>query len=163
MYDMKRVNLILENKDFKERTAQIRELEKDRIFCRHGMDHSLDVARIATMMASDEGIDVKRDVIYAAALLHDIGRPEQYTDGVEHELASAAAAPFILEECGYSEAETEKIVTAIINHGNEAVMGEKNLTGLLYRADKASRKCYMCDAVNECHKRPDKRVMEIKY
>ena len=160
---MKRVNLILENKAFRERVAQIRELEKDRIFCRHGMDHSFDVARIATLMASDEEIDVKRDVIYAAALLHDIGRVEQYGDGTEHEIASAAVAPFILEDCGYSEIETEIIVTAIINHGNEAVMDQNDLTGLLYRADKASRKCYMCDAISKCHKRPDKRVMEIKY
>ena len=160
---MKRVNLILQNDEYKSRVARIEELEVDRKFCRHGMDHFLDVARIAVLMAKDEGIDAGRDIIYAAALLHDIGRPEQYEDGVEHELASAAVAPFILEECGYSEAETQEIVTAIINHGNEAVKNENSLTGLLYRADKASRKCYMCKAIDECHKSPEKRVMEIKY
>ncbi len=160
---MKRIDLILNNKEYRARVKRIEELEKDRIFCRHGMDHFLDVARIATLMAADEGIDAERDIIYAAALLHDIGRVEQYEDGTEHEIASAALAPFILEECGYSEAQIEMMVNAIINHGNEAVMDEKNLTGLLYRADKASRKCYMCEAADKCHKAENKRVKEIRY
>ncbi len=160
---MNRVDNILQNAEYKARVSRIEELEADRKFCRHGMDHFLDVARIATLMAEDEGIKADREVIYAAALLHDIGRPEQYEDGTEHEIASAAVAPFILEECGYSEGEAEAVVTAIINHGNEAVKEEMNLTGLLYRADKASRKCFMCKAIDECHKSPDKRVMNIRY
>ncbi len=160
---MNRVNHILKNDEYRTRVSRIEELEADRKFCRHGMDHFLDVARIATLMAEDEGIKIDRDVIYAAALLHDIGRPEQYEDGTEHEIASAAVAPFILEECGYSEAETEKIVTAIINHGNEAAADEQNLTGLLYRADKASRKCFMCKATEDGHKPVAKRVMNIRY
>ncbi len=160
---MDRVDRIKDNIEYRERVAGIEELEKDRIFCRHGMDHFLDVARIAALMAADEGLAYDRDVIYAAALLHDIGRPEQYEDGTEHELASAAVAPYILEECGYNEEEIELIVTAIINHGNEAVKDDKDLTGLLYRADKASRKCYMCKATDECHKSEDKRVMHIRY
>ena len=45
------------------------------------MDHFLDVARIATLMAADEGLARDRDLLYAAALLHDIGRVEQYKRG----------------------------------------------------------------------------------
>ena len=160
---MERVNRIIVNSRFIELAAQIDELESDRIFCRHGMDHLLDVARIAVIMAGEDNLTIGRDIIYAAALLHDIGRGQQYINGTEHELASAAIAPYILEECGYSAEETDEIVEAIINHGNEAVKDEKNLTGILYRADKASRKCFMCEASDMCHKSPEKRVMHIAY
>ena len=90
---MERVNRILRNDRYIELAAQTDELEVDRIYCRHGMDHALDVARIATIMAADEGLAVKRDIIYAAALIHDIGRGQQYINGTEHELAGAAIAP----------------------------------------------------------------------
>ena len=163
MEGSERVNSIKDNAMFRNLVSQIEELEADRIFCRHGMDHFLDVARIAALMAVDEGLDIARDIIYATALLHDIGRAEQYRSGTEHELASAAIAPFILSECGYSEEETDEIVTAIINHGNEAVKEQNDLTGLLYRADKASRKCYMCKVTDRCHKKPEKLVMDILY
>ena len=160
---MERVNRILKNEEYKNRVADICSLERDRIFCRHNMEHFLDVARIASLMASDEGIGIERDIIYAAALLHDIGRAEQYRDDTPHEIASAAIAPFILEDCGYSEKECDMIVAAIINHGNGSVSDRKDLTGILYRADKASRKCFMCPAIDRCHKSPEKLVMEIRY
>lgn len=160
---MRRVNNILKNKRYEQLLSQIEELETDRIFCRHNIDHFLDVARIATIMNDDEGLGIERDMVYAAALLHDIGRGQQYINGTAHETASADIAPSILNECGYSDKETEEIVDAIRQHGNEEVKEQKDLTGILYRADKASRKCYRCDAKDKCHKSPDKLVMEIKY
>ncbi len=160
---MERVNRIIRNDKFIEFCAHTEDLEHDRIFCRHDMEHALDVARIAVIMAADEQLDIRRDVIYAAALLHDIGRAQQYINGTEHELASAVIAPYILDKCGYNEEEIDLIVEAIINHGNEAVKDQNDLTGILYRSDKASRKCYMCHAIDMCHKSPDKMVMEIKY
>ena len=160
---MERVNRIIKNDGFKKLVHEIEELETDRIFCHHDIDHFLDVARIATIIAQDDGIDKERDIIYAAALLHDIGRGEQYKNDIEHELASAAIAPSILSECGYTEDEIDEIVVAILNHGNEAVKDDADLAGILYRADKASRKCYMCKVTDSCHKPPEKLVMEIKF
>lgn len=160
---MQRVNNILKNKTYEALLSEIEELETDRIFCRHNIDHFLDVARIATIINDDEDLGIQRDMIYAAALLHDIGRGEQYTKGIAHELSSAGIAPSILRECGYTDEETDVIVTAIREHGNEAVKDKKDLTGILYRADKASRKCYRCKAIDKCHKRFDKLVTEIKY
>ncbi len=160
---MDRVNKILQNEDFKRLVADVEELEKDRIFCRHNMDHFLDVARIAVIMAADEGLILERGIIYAAALLHDIGRGEQYRSKTPHEEASAGLAPAILADCDFSDEEIRNISEAIRQHGNEAVKDEPDLTGLLYRADKASRKCFMCKAVDQCHKKPEKRVMTIKY
>ena len=160
---MKRIDRIIQNNVYAELAADIEELEKDRIFCHHDMDHFLDVARIAVIMASDEDIAIERETIYAAALLHDIGRGEQYRNGTPHEEASAKLAPSILKACDFSDEETDRITEAIRQHGNENVKGQKDLTGLLYRADKASRKCFMCAASDKCHKKPEKRVMSIKY
>ena len=160
---MDRVNKILENDDFKRLVVDIEELEKDRIFCHHGMDHFLDVARIAVIMASDENIPIDRELIYAAALLHDIGRGEQYRCGTPHEEASAKLAPSILKACDFSDEETGRITEAIRQHGNETVKDRSDLTGILYRADKASRKCFKCAATDKCHKAIEKRVMRIKY
>ncbi len=161
--DLERADNIIKNKEFRKLAEHIAHLETDRIFCRHGMDHCLDVARIAVIMAADDGIDMPRDIIYAAALLHDIGRGEQYEKGTEHEAAGAELAVPILRESGYTDEETALITEAIKQHGNISVKDDRDLNGLLYRADKASRKCYMCDAISQCHKAPDKRVMGILY
>ena len=160
---MNRVDKIMKNDGFLRLVADIEELEKDRIFCHHDMDHFLDVARIAVIMASDANIELDREMIYAAALLHDIGRGEQYRNNTPHEQASARIAPEILADCDFRDEEISVIAEAIRQHGNEAVKDEPDLTGLLYRADKASRKCFMCKAVDQCHKKPEKRVMTIKY
>lgn len=160
---MQRVNNILKNKVYDELLTHIEELETDRIFCRHNMDHFLDVARIAVIMNEEEGLGIPKDIIYAAALLHDIGRGEQYEKGIEHEIASADIAPGILRKCGYSDGETDSIVEAIRRHGNEDVKDQADLTGILYRADKASRKCYRCGVIDKCHKKREKLVMEIRY
>ncbi|MCR5687157.1 MAG: HD domain-containing protein [Lachnospiraceae bacterium] len=160
---MDRVNAILKNEQYRQIMDRIAELERDRIFCRHGIDHCLDVARIASLICLDEGYGISRDLIYAAALLHDIGRPQQYADGTAHEEAGAGLAPQILRQCGYDETECRIIADAVRLHGDEQVKDERNLSGLIYRADKSSRRCYMCPAIGMCHKKPEKRVMEIRY
>ena len=53
--------------------------EKERIFCRHGMEHLLDVARIAYITNLEEGLGIEKDVIYAAGLLHDVIEDTDYT------------------------------------------------------------------------------------
>ena len=64
------------------------------------MVHFLDVARIGTIIALEEGLELDREWIYAAALLHDCGKHEQYENGTPHEQASARIAPEILKDCG---------------------------------------------------------------
>ena len=63
------------------------EYEKNRIFCRHGMDHLMDVARIAYIENLEKNCGISKEIIYGAALLHDIGRYLQYTEGIPHERA----------------------------------------------------------------------------
>ena len=96
-----------------------------------------------------------------AALLHDIGRWQEYENGVRHELASAQLAPNILEECGFSEDEIEKIVYAIMNHRNKEIAEDISLAGFIYRADKKSRPCYFCEAESECDWSVTKKNLEI--
>lgn len=160
---MERVNEIIRNKEYNELLSEIEELEKDRVFCRHNMVHFLDVARIGSLICYEDGINIEKGLIYAAALLHDIGRGAQYKDGTPHEKASAELAGKILKQCGFSKNETAAIIEAIREHGNEGVKGRKDLAGVLYRADKLSRKCFECKAINECHKSVDKKNMWVFY
>ncbi len=156
-------NKILQNERYKQIVEHIEELESDRIFCHHDMAHFLDVARIAVLMAAEEDLPIKRDIIYSAALLHDIGRAEQYINGTAHEAAGVPIAGKILDECGFCPGDITEIIEAVRQHGNVEIRDKADLTGLIYRADKASRRCYMCKASDRCHKAPEKRVQEIRY
>ena len=70
---MERIQNILKHPEFEKSMRMIRTLEKERIFCCHGMEHLLDVARIAYITSLEEEAGIKKDVIYAAGLLHDVG------------------------------------------------------------------------------------------
>lgn len=137
--------------------------EADRSFCRHNIAHLLDVARIGRIITLEEGLDIPEDMIYGAALLHDIGRHIQYEDGTPHELASAGIAPEILRECGYDEKETDVIVRAISLHRTKEIAQERTLNGVLYRADKASRPCFACKMEKACDWKKEKKNMQIKW
>ena len=160
---MDRVNEIIKNEEYDFNLNKIGELEADRKFCRHDLTHFLDVARICMLICMDERIEIDRELIYAAALLHDIGRARQYLESIAHEEASAEIAKKILEDAGFVGKENDEIIEAIREHGNEKIKGRKDLTGVLYRADKLSRKCFKCSASNECHKSNDKKNMWVFY
>jgi len=137
--------------------------EAQRRFCRHNMAHFLDVARIAMILNLEEELGLEKEQIYAAALLHDLGKHIQYDDGTPHEKASAEIAPKILTECGFDNKETDVIISAILSHRDHSVAEEKNLRGILYRADKASRACFSCEAQTECNWKEGKKNLQIKY
>lgn len=154
---MERVNLIYQHPTFIDCCLKIEEWEENRIFCRHNREHFLDVARLAMIFNLEDNYGIKKSIIYAAALLHDIGRHLQYESEIPHEKASAHIAPDILKECGYSIEEVNKIVEAILYHRDQNIKDEKNLKGLLYRADKASRSCFWCKAEGECNWKSNKK------
>ena len=159
----KRRNKILKHDLFIEYNEKIEAWEKNRIFCHHDMVHFLDVARLAMIINLQEAIGADEDCIYAAALLHDIGRFVQYEDGTPHEEASAKLAEPILKECGYTERETSVIIGAISRHRDRESAAERNLNGLLYRADKMSRSCFACKAEKECDWKADKKNLRLFY
>ena len=180
---MERINKIIKHRLFREYIEKIRIHEQDRIFCKHDTIHFLDVCRLAEIdwlnycmlqMKSNSSVQgglvitestlqqINRELLYAAGLLHDIGRWQEYETGVRHEISSAELAPGILKECGFLQEEIEKIVYAIINHRNSDVKEQISLAGFLYRADKKSRPCYFCGAEKECDWSATKKNLELK-
>lgn len=158
---MERVNRILQHETFQQHMRKNEAAEKDRIFCHHDMAHFLDVARIAMILNLQEGLGLSQGMIYGAALLHDIGRHEQYRMGTPHETASARIAPDILADCGYEPEEIQEIAEAIALHRDSETAERHDLAGILYRADKASRACFSCNASGQCNWKEDRKNLEI--
>lgn len=158
-----RVNKILNHDLFAENLMRNKMAEEGRIFCRHDMGHFLDVARLAMILNLTEGFGIDKDLIYAAALLHDIGRFRQYEEGVPHDRESARIAPEILKDCGFDNKETDVIVMAIRSHRDARIQEERSLSGLLYRADKMSRSCFTCEAEGQCDWKADKKNLTLQY
>lgn len=160
---MIRVEAILASPVFKAYVARNAEKEADRKFCCHGFQHLVDVARIAYILMLENGDIEKfaaandlnrrtaREMIYAAALLHDIGRWKEYETGQDHAVLSAELAVDILAETGFSRIESGLITAAIAEHRrwteNMSLLGQH-----LFKADKFSRLCSRCEAAEECYK-----------
>ncbi|MCD8051369.1 MAG: HD domain-containing protein [Clostridiales bacterium] len=159
---MERVNQILRHPLFRDKLAEIDRLERERIFCGHGMEHLLSVARLAYLRSLEENLGLDQELIYAAALLHDIGRGDQYLRGVPHDRAGAVYAEQILTDCGFSPAEREAVVQAIDCHRSPEVAAEPTLRGVLYQADKESRLCFCCPAAEQCNWPEERRSKGIR-
>lgn len=188
---MRRVHLIYEHPVFREKYRALQEAEKDRRFCKHTLEHFIDVARLMYIYALEHRLSVSKEVIYAMALMHDIGRIDQIESGIPHERAGAALCDIILPECGFTEEEIETIKAAILCHRSAAGSGNdaehrnaagcgsnaehRNAAGsgsnashdrdpcheMLYWADKRSRNCYACDMQKECNWDQEKMNLEI--
>ena len=152
---MNRADNILYHPVFREKLAEIDRLEEQRIFCRHGIEHLLAVARLAHLSNLEQGLGLSKELIYAAALLHDIGRGEQYLHGTPHELAGAELAGPILADCGFSGEERERLLSVIRSHRKGD--GADPLAEILHRADKKCRPCYLCPAAGACNWPEEKR------
>ena len=161
---MDRVNAVICHPLYLEYYHRLERAEKERIFCRHQMSHLLDVARIAYIRNLEKGYGFRKDVIYAAAVLHDIGKALQYEEKVPHEIAGERIAGEILDtlpkETGFSEEEKRTIKNAVRGH-RRLRDGADTLEKLLYEADKASRLCLSCPANRECNWSEEKKNMVI--
>ena len=149
---MRRVNAILRHPLFEEKLHLLDELEAERAFCRHDLTHLLDVARLMWIDVLENGLELGREVVYAAALLHDLGRAEQMQSGIPHEQASAFLAERILSDAGFDAEEIAAVIAAIRCHRGSAPADAREMLGeILYRADKASRACWRCGAREACN------------
>ena len=99
--------------------------EKERIFCRHQMSHLLDVARIAYIRNLEKGYGFRKDVIYAAAVLHDIGKALQYEEKVPHEIAGERIAGEILDTLPKSSSSYEEILRYIFRKKRDFLRKKK--------------------------------------
>ncbi|MGN0330960.1 MAG: HD domain-containing protein [Kineothrix sp.] len=158
-----RVNRILENEEYKRYLGLNEAAEREREFCRHDMGHFLDVARLAVILNLKEGQKVEEELIYAAALLHDIGRHVQYADGTPHEEAGAVLAASVLEACGFDPPERKLVEEAILSHRSREAAGRPGLGGLLCRADKLSRGCFACRMQERCSWEKEKKNLQLLW
>ncbi|MBP0961829.1 MAG: HD domain-containing protein [Oscillospiraceae bacterium] len=155
---------ILKNRSYISLINNIESKERNRFFCRHGMEHLIAVARIAYIISLEEQSSISKDIIYAASLLHDIGRAEEYETGRSHNEAGAEKAEAILRECDYSDNEIKEITEAIRTHGHDGYPEKAApLERLLCMADKLSRTCFNCPAHEECNWADDKKNETLFY
>ena len=159
---MENTNIIFSETDYKEYLEKLVYLEKDRIFCRHNLEHFIDMARICVILCYENKVDFDKDLVYSAALLHDIGRIKEIEDGTRHEIASAELALHFLGETKFSEEDKEKIISLIKNHRNKK-NPDKSLEKMFYMADKLSRYCFRCPARDKCNWSDEKKNLTIKY
>ena len=159
MADLLRADRIVNHPSFKEAMDTISRMEEDRIYCRHGLEHLMDVARSGCILIEEEGLDIKADIMYGTALVHDLGRAMEYTQGTPHDQGSVIYAQKILPECGYSDNETAQIVMAVAAHRIEN--SGMPLGDILYEADKKSRLCFACEARDTCKWPEEKMNLEL--
>ncbi len=154
-------NLILNNGNYRRNLSLLRDLEKDRIFCRHDIQHFLNVARITVILCNDRGVEASRDLIYSAALLHDIGRIQEQLSGVPHHIAGQETAAEILDEVGCPEEMKQQIIGMIASHRSSAPK-HNELEEIFCEADKRSRLCLECGAESLCNWAGDKKNLDIE-
>ena len=157
---MDKVNEILNNKDYKIYLEELSELEKERVFCNHTIEHFLDVSRIAYIRVLEEGLKYSKEVIYAIGLLHDIGRVLEYKEEIPHHEGSVIIAKDILKETSFTKEEKDEILKGIENHRKDS--GDE-LSRIIYESDKLSRNCFSYKAEKDCYWSKEKKNFKIKY
>lgn len=159
---MERINGIVNHPLFKEYMKRNHIAERDRVYCRHNLQHSIDVARVAYIMALEEELPIRKDVIYAAGLLHDIGRWKEYEDGISHAKSSANLAEEILVDTEFEREEIDLILDAIRNH-RKSGRRDTPLSVIIFRSDKVSRLCLECNEVEDCNRFSKGDIPKLLY
>ena len=159
---MEKINKIIVNPLYKEKFERLQILEENREFCNHTMEHFIDVARIAYIINLEEDLGFDKELIYAAAMLHDIGRADEYDNGTPHNIAGSFIAKNILISTDlFSDEDIEIIVNAIKEHRSISV-NRTDLGELICRADKLSRCCFNCKVSDKCNWSEDKKNNYLK-
>lgn len=161
---MKRIELLLKDPLYHEYMERNIKEEANLKYCRHDLHHHMDVARIAYILVlenNDLSYFVKeaglsgrlaaKELIYAAGLLHDIGKWKEYQVGMDHASYGARLARDILPKMHFNGNEIDIIAQAIYEHRNinkdMSFLGER-----IHRADNLSRVCSQCDNRQNCPK-----------
>lgn len=152
---MDKVRAILNDPEYQGYLQLIAEAETDRVYCKHDYHHALVVARLTYLLALEQKLETPfalKPLIYAAGVLHDIGRWVEYGGGEDHCSAGARLAKPLLLRAGFTTGETAFILAGIREHRQP---GESQLGRLLARADDLGRDCYRCLASGTCYKREE--------
>jgi hypothetical protein len=84
-----------------------------------GYSHSLRDYQLATTLAREDGVKVDDDVLYAAAMLHDMAAfaPwDREKDGIDHADEGARVAAKVLADAGFPMQKLPAVQGAIITH-----------------------------------------------
>lgn len=157
---MNNIDIITSNPKYLEYVRKIEVFEKERVFCKHTIEHFLDVARISYIQVLENNMKYSKEVIYAIALLHDIGRVLEYEKGIPHHEGSVILSKEILESTNFSGEEKKEILKAIKNHRKDS---EDELSKLIYTSDKLSRNCFNCKGKEKCYWDENKKNYTIKF
>ncbi|MGB4503400.1 MAG: HD domain-containing protein [Syntrophaceticus sp.] len=161
---MERIDAIVRDPLFQECLNKNKKAEKGREFCKHDLQHFIDVARITYILVLESSrfsnliednrlssAQAAKEVVYAAGILHDIGRWHQYETGEDHSIIGAELAEEVLKRANFTQQEIRVIVRAIREHRSQRE-GMSLLGELLHRADNLSRACHECSAKERCYK-----------
>lgn len=159
---MPAVEAVRQHPLYQECLRRIAKAERDRAYCLHHMTHAIDVARIAYIRVLERKMPFRKEVVYAAALLHDAGKAVQYETDEPHEVAGARIAAQILADVeGFSALEKTAMVAAVAQHRKYSEESSP-LGKLLFEADKVSRPCFSCAARATCTWSEEKKNAGIK-
>ena len=102
----------------------------------HTFDHTERVYHMAVKIAKDEKADL--EIVKAAALLHDIGRPKENPDKeICHAEESAKMAPAILKKVGFPEEKIKGVLHAIkVHRYSKQLKAETKEAAILQDADR---------------------------
>ncbi|MBE5899133.1 MAG: HD domain-containing protein [Lachnospiraceae bacterium] len=157
------IERILSDERYLEKINRLNEIEKDRTYCKHDLDHFQEVYQILSILSSRRGLDDSKKLSKTMAYFHDIGRADSY-DG-NHRKSSSDFARILLGEYGISGEEIDLICYAIDNHSGridvedayyyiDNNMVEDSLRDtwakILRISDQLSRNCYICKANAIC-------------
>jgi uncharacterized protein len=101
----------------------------------HTYDHTRRVFDISLSIGQKVGANIR--ILGAAALIHDIGRPNEKRTGESHSITSGNMSKEFLSDIGYSDDEVESVVSAIRTHRFSEGLEPTSLEGqILSDADK---------------------------
>ena len=166
---------LIRDDEYRNRYDRIQDAEQNRIYCRHDMEHFLNVARLAYIDSIEQQLHIDKELIYLCALLHDMGRADEYEQGISHHEASVAYAGEILLRLGTDKSTIQAVCAAISHHGKRINLQEidqdekqwntttdKQLAILIARADQMSRNCYICNQKDSCKWNENEKNTNIK-
>ncbi len=170
---MKYTDRVLKHPLFVEVMEKIKVLEASRIYCRHHLEHGIDVARMAWIYYLEDRMDgmakvwtmrpqmnypewreekeEMKDLIYTCALLHDLGRVAQYETGIHHSVAGIPLVKEILSDIQVPTEWEPQILDVVSEHSQGEYSEDcKNLEYYIMKADHDCRLCFACQAKDTC-------------
>lgn len=160
---MNNTNALLQHPEYQTLLKELEAFEAERIYCKHSLEHFMDVARITYIHCLEDGLDISKDLIYYTALLHDIGRVEEYRNNVPHDKASIEIAQMFLKESTFSSAKQRLIIEAIAGHRHKEAQDMSVFATIFAQADRESRLCMNCPAIDLCYWPAEKKNQIISY